>query len=835
MRVTHNDDYDTHAVIGGQNVQEFGIAQTAEFFTVLSNTLYSNKPLAVVREVLCNAWDAHIAAGRTDKSVIVKTSDKMLSIRDFGNGIPHELIHDIYCVYGSTTKENDGNQTGGFGLGSKSPFAYSDHFTVVNHYNGLKQVHAISRGSTVTCGKPDRRVMVSVPTTETGVEVIIPIKNPGDAYLFSNIAINIAAFGEMNVVVDGNLVDILPISTAKDNIFLTNRHTNDFFNRINIRYGNVVYPVHKNIEYANLWTNLSEIIISIPGPNKGKAKGFGIILQAPPNSISVTPSRESISNTETTINTIKKLFTDVINRIQPESEVFIQSMLDAQAKAIDYLCDNSLEDDVWTSENLLTHPKIPKPTKNGLSPYNDITSIDELADFYLRNKGTLSVYINRRLSIQRAEMMLTRGARHPHFVKHYIRITKEPYKGYMNYSESFKKRITRPLVRRIAKHEVLDHNKLYICQQSRHPDYGHRRHLWVNYHKFLPDYPHFLKLLQGVVVITHSKQAYQEDWNALVVEKRIASESSVRMVYVAPRSKGHKEEAVKFFTDLGYKVIDFAAIYDEAKAKENVLKKKDDSIQDQSKVKNEGLVLLSNYVDKDNYFYFNTRLHETAPRSQDYEFVMKPHSFAQGKKQIFPWGDYMAKDVILLFGSKIGICVSKPQLLSQKREGKEDAILHIAKVVAEKMLTSTVIRNYAENLIGPRNLHNQIKILLEIASYSDFLKKNFGVPDDAEVDLTYYRIYESMTHSINWIDVKELQDGTWEKIIYDVKCQVAKWSTTPTKNTLAKRVYDCKTLNYLCLQNMVYDLRTMEKTDPDYSRKKVLIESTIFNTLNLGK
>ncbi len=79
MKVAHRDDYNTHAVIGGQNVQEFGIAQTAEFFTVLSNTLYSNKPLAVIREVLCNAWDAQIVAGRTDRPVIVKIDEDKLA------------------------------------------------------------------------------------------------------------------------------------------------------------------------------------------------------------------------------------------------------------------------------------------------------------------------------------------------------------------------------------------------------------------------------------------------------------------------------------------------------------------------------------------------------------------------------------------------------------------------------------------------------------------------------------------------------------------------------------------------------------------------------------
>ena len=111
MRVAHRDDYATRAVIGGNNVQEFGIAQTAEFFTVLSNSLYSNKPLAVIREVLCNAWDAQIVAGRTDRPVIVKIDEDKLSIRDFGEGIPHDLIHSIYCVYGYSTKEKDGSPT----------------------------------------------------------------------------------------------------------------------------------------------------------------------------------------------------------------------------------------------------------------------------------------------------------------------------------------------------------------------------------------------------------------------------------------------------------------------------------------------------------------------------------------------------------------------------------------------------------------------------------------------------------------------------------------------------------------------------------------------------
>ena len=55
MQVTHLDTFNNHAIIGGGEARAFGMAQTAEFFTVLSDTLYSDKKRAVIREVVCNA------------------------------------------------------------------------------------------------------------------------------------------------------------------------------------------------------------------------------------------------------------------------------------------------------------------------------------------------------------------------------------------------------------------------------------------------------------------------------------------------------------------------------------------------------------------------------------------------------------------------------------------------------------------------------------------------------------------------------------------------------------------------------------------------------------
>lgn len=57
MQVSQVNDHISHAVIGGMAPINFSISNSAEFFHILSSTLYSDQILAVVREVLCNAWD----------------------------------------------------------------------------------------------------------------------------------------------------------------------------------------------------------------------------------------------------------------------------------------------------------------------------------------------------------------------------------------------------------------------------------------------------------------------------------------------------------------------------------------------------------------------------------------------------------------------------------------------------------------------------------------------------------------------------------------------------------------------------------------------------------
>ena len=86
-------------------------------------------------------------------------------------------MQPIYGVYGASTKKQDATVTGGFGLGCKAPFAYSEHFEVTSWHKGTKTIYNLSRSSAEVNGKPGIFPIASFPTTESGLQVRIPLNN----------------------------------------------------------------------------------------------------------------------------------------------------------------------------------------------------------------------------------------------------------------------------------------------------------------------------------------------------------------------------------------------------------------------------------------------------------------------------------------------------------------------------------------------------------------------------------------------------------------------------------------------------------------------------------
>lgn len=125
---------------------EFGISMndSAHLMTILRDTLYSDKVLAVIREYSANAWDSHRDSGKSELpiSVTIPTEmDPTLSIRDFGNGMTQQEVFHLFSQYGASSKRTSDNSVGMLGIGSKSGFAYSDSFTITAWREGLKKTY----------------------------------------------------------------------------------------------------------------------------------------------------------------------------------------------------------------------------------------------------------------------------------------------------------------------------------------------------------------------------------------------------------------------------------------------------------------------------------------------------------------------------------------------------------------------------------------------------------------------------------------------------------------------------------------------------------------------
>lgn len=325
MQVSQIAELDTHAIIGGGKAQAFAMSDSAEFFTVLSDTLYRDKKRAVVREVICNAWDAHIASGKTKTPIQITLSEDELVIKDFGPGIADEMIVPIYCVYGGSTKVKDHKQTGGFGLGSKAPFAYSDYFSVTSCHAAFRTVYAISRGGIETEGRPEIRQMVRVPTDETGITVSVPLKDKDDFSEFRNHIREVVYQGGINAVLNDSALPTLDYGQARKtgHATLLGSSLNESF--VYVLYGTVLYPL--STTDADLTRKVEEL-------RQLGERNVRHILIAAPNTIGVTPNREALSYSEKTTATLHQLLDKAINLYSPGNmRRSLKRLTEAQAKS----------------------------------------------------------------------------------------------------------------------------------------------------------------------------------------------------------------------------------------------------------------------------------------------------------------------------------------------------------------------------------------------------------------------------------------------------------------------------------------------------------------------
>ena len=555
MQVSQMSDAVTHAVLGKQSSVEMGVSDSAALMHIFSTTLYTYPKLATVREIICNGWDGHITGGCTDIPLQITITDEHIVIRDFGPGIPHEKIGPIYGVFGNSTKREDGTVTGGFGLGSKAPFSYTDNFEVVSNNGGIKSVYRVSKSSMEKGGKPSIDTMVQIPTEETGIRVTIPLKSANDRGWFESHIKEVLVLGEIRAVINGREEEVhtLPMSESPTG-YVISSFKGTLTSKINLRYGNVVYPVPRMDAYGEMWDQVLKNMNQL-------WESANITFKAEPDTISIAPSREALIFTDGTVESIRLLLAKFDPSHARTSPIMTRQLNLSQA-------------------NKIIQAEKPAPRPDALNqmirlPVIKGTSLAHESGpyaFQLRKAAINHAISQRSLVLQGDDFILKRAHRYVHTQpgvdkvvgKRFLKAArqyrlaqkgklKRPYPGKIDtiLAGPLMRYITSPLLAAVRANPVMNLELLHYTDQS----YRNSSNLkFVNpLRKEVGGIEYLMAFLFKRVLLARSKAAIKQFFDR---QRYMHNEQMQEgwVVYQLPTSDKHHAAITKTFEDLGYEV-----------------------------------------------------------------------------------------------------------------------------------------------------------------------------------------------------------------------------------------------------------------------------------------
>lgn len=278
-------------------IGEFRIRNSAKAFNILSSGLYANKVRAIIRELSCNAVDSHVAAGKQNTPFDVHLPNQLepwFSIRDYGIGLSHEQVINIYTTYFESTKTESNEFIGALGLGSKSPFSYTDNFTVIATQNGIKGIYTAFINEQ---GVPSIALMTSENTTDpNGVEIKFAVTDRWDFDKFCDEARRVYKFFKQRPIISGAHGFTFEDPKYIDKNIIPGVHiidkSNGGYHSIAIM-GNIAYP----IEIPKADTTLGDLV---------KMLSCNLVIEFEIGELDFQASREGLSYIPETINSIKK-------------------------------------------------------------------------------------------------------------------------------------------------------------------------------------------------------------------------------------------------------------------------------------------------------------------------------------------------------------------------------------------------------------------------------------------------------------------------------------------------------------------------------------------------
>lgn len=304
MKVAYNE---TPAESTGVSAPtQFKISASREAFRILSSGLYNDKKRAIVRELSCNAWDAHVQADKKDVpfEIHLPTSlEPFFGVKDQGVGLSHEGMIELYSTYFNSNKDETNDLIGALGLGSKSPFCYTDGFSVTSCFEGIKRVYSCFISDK---GTPAIQLQYEDQTTDSnGLDVTFPVKKD-DFWEFENVTKEVLEFFEPTPKVNTDI-------EIKRTEYLIKTETWGYRKEDGYSYSTRTRAVQGMVPY-----DVGTIDQSRMNTNQRSTLTMPLDLFFPIGQLSVAASREVLSNDDRTIENVLKKLDNVRNSVIEE-------------------------------------------------------------------------------------------------------------------------------------------------------------------------------------------------------------------------------------------------------------------------------------------------------------------------------------------------------------------------------------------------------------------------------------------------------------------------------------------------------------------------------------
>jgi hypothetical protein len=347
---------------GVASTNQFTIRASAKAFAVLSDGLYANKIRAIVRELSTNALDSHVAAGKAHVPFTVNIPNMLapwFSVRDYGVGLNHNEVVNIYTSYFTSTKSDSDDFVGALGLGSKSPFSYTDNFTVTAIKDGRKGLYSAYIDDT---GVPAIALMSESDTDEpTGVEVRFSVEDRNDFWRFVNEAASVYRLFAVKPEITGEAIEIESVDYFKKDLIPGVHIRNGYRGKHNVAVmGSIEYPI--KLSQGVLDSDIKHI------------DGQNLEIHLPIGAVEMAASREELSYTAHTVEAIKTVYrkiADAVDQVFEEDIAKIDNVWERAHYMLDHYSNNLFR------RAVLNHAKNnPNPLINIDKSYLNINDIE---------------------------------------------------------------------------------------------------------------------------------------------------------------------------------------------------------------------------------------------------------------------------------------------------------------------------------------------------------------------------------------------------------------------------------------------------------------------------